>query len=460
MFVRHGILQAAAAVVVALGTGALGAQATPAAPTGAPPRVITFEEALRIALQQNATVRQARNATELNAAAVREARLSFLPDLRLNTQGAQTYGRNFNENEGQIVDQTTQSLNAGVSSSVTVFNGFANVANLREARLAENAGELDLTRTRQTVVFTVASNFLTLVQQQEQLRVRRENLTAEQALEQQIQAYVDAGVRTIADLYQQQAAVASARLAVVEGERAASLAEVDVMQTLQLDPRGTYAFAAPALDSVPPTDTVRYDLDALLARALTQRVDIDAEEARQDAADQAIRAARASYWPSISLGLGYNTGYSSASDFAFTDQLDQRRGGSLTLGLSIPLFDRGSTQLATQRAEIQADNARLALETARQQAGLEVRRAYLDFQSARAQLVAAEAQLRAAELALQASFERYQAGASTLVELTQARATRVQAASALINARYNARFQRTVMDYYVGDLDPERVSID
>ncbi|MEP7243041.1 MAG: TolC family protein, partial [Gammaproteobacteria bacterium] len=87
-----------------------------------------------------------------------------------------------------------------------------------------------------------------------------------------------------------------------------------------------------------------------------------------------------------------------------------------------------------------------------------VRRAHLDFRSAQEQLVNAQAQVRSAELALQAAQDRYQAGASTLVELTQARATQVQAASSLVSARYNLQFQRTLMDYYVGDLDPKEMA--
>jgi hypothetical protein len=34
----------------------------------------------------------------------------------------------------------------------------------------------------------------------------------------------------------------------------------------------------------------------------------------------------------------------------------------------------------------------------------------------------------------------------------------VQAASALVTSRYNLQFQRTLMDYYVGDLDPKELA--
>lgn len=422
------------------------------------PRVITFDEAVRIALAQNATLRQAANAASLDAVAVQQAKMQFLPDLRLSTQTSQNYGRSFSEAESRTLNETTQSLNAGVSSSVVLFDGFANVATLREAQLTQDAGELDLRRARQTVVFTVTSNYLALVQQREQLLVRQQTLAQEEALEQQIAAFVDAGRRTIADLYQQQAVVASARLAAVEAARAAELAEVDVMQTLQLDPSGDYEFVAPDLGRA-VVDSTQGDLDALVSRALAQRVDVDADEARQTAAEQAIRAAKASLWPAISLSAGYNTGFSSANELAFSDQLDQRRGGSVSIGLSIPLFDRGATSLAAQRAQIQADNARISLDVQRQEVGMQVRRAYLDFNAAREQLRAAEAQQRAAALALEASQERYRVGAATLVELTQSRTAHVQATSALVSARYNVIFQRTLLHYYVGDLDPENVTL-
>jgi outer membrane protein len=430
---------------------ALGAQA-------APQQTITFDDAIRIALRQNTALQQANNAAELNSADVRQQRLSFLPDLRFSTSTGQSYGRTFSEDEGRIINETTQSLNAGVQSSVTLFNGLTNIASLRSAQLGEEAGERNVQREEQTVAFTVASNFLALVQQQEQLRVQRENLAAQQAQEAQIKAYVDAGSRPISDLYQQQAAVAAQRSQVVNAERALELAKVDLMQTLQLDPRGNYAFAPPALDTTSRV-TARFDLDSLLTRALSRRSDLFAQQSLVSAAAQDVKAAKGSRWPSLSLSAGYNSAYNSATDLAFSDQFNQRRGGSISLGVSIPLFDRGSTALAAQRAEISEENTRLELKDRQQQIGLEVRRAYLDYQAATQQLDAAEAQLRAAQLALESSLQRYNVGAATLLEVTQARAAQLEAASALVTARYGLLFQRTLIGYYVGDLNPRAVTI-
>lgn len=426
---------------------------------------ITFDEALQLALRQNVTIRQARNTIESSEASVRQARMQFVPNLSFSTSTSTNVGRNFDQNEGRIINQTSQSLSAGVSSGVTLFNGFRNMADLRSAQATEEASEQTLERTRQTVVFTVASNFLTLVSNQEQLRVQEENLAAQEALQAQVEQFVTAGTRAISDLYQQQSAVASARVSLVSARRAVELAKVDLIQTLQLDPGGTYDFVPPMLadtmlisgDSLPGLP--HYALDSLLNQAFNQRADISAQLARLEAAEQGIRGAKGSRLPSVSLNVNYNSAYTNANDLPFLTQFDQRRGGSVGLGVSVPVFDRGNSSIATQQAEIQLENARLALEQQRQTVALEVRRAVLDYEAAQEQLVAAAAQKRAADLAVSTMQERYRVGAATLVEVTQAQAQQVQAASGYVNARYNLVFQQSIMSYYTGELDPASVTL-
>jgi outer membrane protein len=438
-------------VALAVSMGLFGPDTVHAQGTTAKKQVITYSDALRLAQQRNVTLRQSENVVASDAVSVRQARSQLLPDVRFTTQGSQSYGRNFNQNDGAIVNTSAQTMNAGLSSSVTLFDGLRNVSNIRAAQATQTASEQSAGRARQTVVFTVASNYVALVTQAELLRVREETYAAQREQDEQVKAYVDAGKRPISDLYTQQANVASAHLEVTTARRALEFARIDVMQTLQLDPAGEYEFVTPELPAQ-SASTPAPSLDSLITRAIAQRADLQALSSRLDAADAAVRAASSSRWPTLALSLGYNTSFSSISTFSFADQLDQRRGGSIALGISLPVFDRFSTSNASQQARIQADNARIALESQRHEVGLQARRAWLDLTSAREQLAAAEAQVRAADQALLTSRERYNAGAATLVELAQARATQVQAASAMISARYNLVLQGTVIDYYTGAL--------
>jgi outer membrane protein len=419
-------------------------------------RTITLEEAIGIALRQNSTLVQSENAAAIANVAEKQAAQRFLPTLSASTSTSNAVGRNFNQDEGRIITSSTQSISAGLSTGVTVFDGFATVANLRSARLSSDAADFDLTRARETVVFDVLSKYLALVQAQEQLGVAEQNLSTAQALLTQIDVFVKANKRPIADQYTQQASVASSKVQQLQAKRAVELAKLNIVGSLRLDPLADYNFVAP-----PATDSVAAmngNMQALMTQALQKRVDISATEKRVAAAEQGVKAAAATRWPSVSLNAGYNTGANSTSDLGIFDQFNQRRGGSIGLGFSIPIFDRYASAGNTERAKLQLDNQKLALDNLRQTIALQVKQAVLDLQSGQEQLDAAEAQLKASDLALDAAQQRYRVGAGILTDVTQAQTANASARSAVITARYNLAFQRKVLDYYTGALDASQPS--
>ena len=196
---------------------------------------------------------------------------------------------------------------------------------------------------------------------------------------------------------------------------------MDLIQELVLDPRRDYQFEAPT----PQTDTTRwpdFNLDSLMNVAMQRRADLQAQELRVEAAQREIQVAEGGRLPVVSASIGFGSGFSTAGDGNFAAQLDQRRGGSIGVGVSLPIFDRGAVSIARQRAQIQLENETLTLRDQVQTAALEVRRAYLDYQSAQEQLSAADAQQKAAALALEAAQARYRVGLATFVEVTLARA--------------------------------------
>ncbi|HSJ31235.1 MAG TPA: TolC family protein [Longimicrobiales bacterium] len=432
----HGLRRAGAVVAIALGIGSGVSAQTPT--------LVTFDEAIGIALRQSSAIARSENTQTLNALAVSDARMSFLPDLRLSTSGSQDL-------QSSGIGGASQSMNARLSSSVTLFDGFANMANLRSAELQETAGSMDGARTRQDVVFSVISGYLTLIEAREQVRVAEDNLAAQTDREAELEILVDRGSRPIADLYQQRATAAAARSTLVEAERSRELAEVTLVQALRLDAAGEYEFEAPAIADA--ARDVLLDVPTLVEQALQQRADIAALAARTNAAEQEVRAAAATRLPTVSLSAGYGANYSSAAELGLTDQLDQSRGGSVSLSVSVPLFDRLTSGRAIERANVQVDNARLSLEDQRHQVALEVKRAVLDREAAVARLDAADARVAAAEQALTATEARYDAGVATLFEVTQSRTAYVDAVSAQVRARYTLVYQDQVLDYYTGSMD-------
>jgi outer membrane protein len=447
-------LAVAAALAVALPAMA-GAQDTTR--TKLPPGgVITLQDAIRIALAQNSQVRFARNSLLLDSLAIRQAKNAFLPNLSASSSASQDVANGSGGNPF--------SASIGASSGVTLYNGGQNRNILRQARTNAAAGAADVVRTRQSLVFTVATDYLALITQQQQLRVQQENLTAQEQELTQLQEFVRRGTRPIGDLYQQQAAVASTRLAMVNARRGTEVAKVNLIQELVLDPRLEYSFATPVDSASAPADTTApplhvFNLDSLISVAFQQRVDLRAQALRVQAAQTEIAIAEGGRKPTVSGSAGYGTGYNSGSDKAFATQLDERRGGSVGVNVSVPIFDRGAVSIAKQRAQVQLENEVLAMRDLEQSVALDVRRAYLDYLSAGEQFAAATAQERAAALALQAAQTRYRVGLATLVEVTLARASLIQAQSSVVSARSSLIFQQALMSYYTGALDPGNVNV-
>lgn len=426
-----------------------------ASPAQAQQQRITFNEAVQIALEQNINLKQAANAVDQQAVLVDRRRTAFLPSLSFNSNGRGGIGREFNTTTGNLVDQTTYGFSTGLSTNLTVFNGFGRMRDYEQAQTNLTAQDLRFERQRQAVVFSVMSNYLTLIERGEQVRIQQENLESQRQLLEQIQEFVNVGSRPISDLYQQQAQVATAELDLLNVQRLAQISEANLIQTLQLDPFDQYEFVVP---SVEDADFVMqtYDVSDMLRQAYGQRPDLEAQQRSIEAAQLGIQVAESNYWPSISLSGGYGSGYSSAAEaISFQDQFtDFNRQGDLTLQLSYPIFNRFTRRQNVQAAEIEYESAQFELEGLQQDIAVQVRQAYLDYLTAEKRLDVTQVQLQAAEQALEAEQERYNVGASTLVELSQARATFVQAAGNRVQARYNFLFQERLIEYYLGVLDP------
>jgi len=428
---------------------------------------VTFDEAVRIALTQNTDVKRSQASARSAGAEVQSQWMDFAPDLSFNTSVSRRFGRNFSQVTGDFTTQSTDFFNLGSRSSITLFNGFENVASLRESRDRARARELDLDRTRREVAFTVMDQFILLVESREQVRVRREQLEALQQQLEQTEEFVDAGASPVSDLYQQQADVAEAEQQLLQAQREREVSQTQLIQTLQLNPRRAYDFRVPELEERTETDTT-FDLSSLVDEAFERRLDLQVSVAERRAAEHGVRTARSTYYPSLSIGGNYGTDWTSRGRIPdpdnpnqfispdFSDQLRNNRGGGISVSLSIPIFNRLQRNAQVEQAQVQAQNAEYALQDQRQQVALEVRQAYLDYRNAVQQLEAADKRLRAAEQAQTATQERYNLGSASIVELRNANRDFVDAASRQVRARYNLLFRKKQIEYHVGRLDPRQ----
>jgi outer membrane protein len=431
------------------------------------PRLITIEEAISIALENNYTLKQAQNELELADDLIFSEKADFLPSVSASMNGSRTSGQQFlfdrfSEGLDPFVNVTSQSISGNMRANIPLFNGFNNILTLKSSQSNKESREQQYQRAKELVIFNTASRYLQVLLDKELLEIARQNLETSTTQLSQVQAQVELGARPMVDLFNQEAQVANDELTLTQRENTLALNSLLLIRQLEIDPLGQYDFEVPELElnDLPWMDV---NLKALVDEALTTRSDILSAEASIAALKYQLQITKNSLLPSINASAGVSSRYSdqysiAGEDVGFSDQFfDQQVNRSLGLSFNIPIFNNWNRLYSIQSSQIQVKNAELNLDNSRMQVIQEVTQAYNDYSSYVKQMEASEKSLLASEKAFETQQERYNVGASTLIELTQAQASFVSARSSYTQSLYNLIFQEKLLDFYLGKLKGDSI---
>lgn len=432
-------------------------------------RTITIQEAIEIALENNYQLKQSKNNLELSEYNIKSEYADFLPSLSGGFNGSRRTGQQFisdrfSEGLDPFVNITSQSISGNLSASIPIFNGFENIYSLRASEQSKLSDEESLQRAKEQVIFNTASNYLGVLLDMQLLEIRKENLENSQKQLEQVEAQVEVGSRPTVDLYNQEAQVANEELLLTQQENALKFSKILLIRQLQIDPLGEYEFTVPDIESnINPEVVERYSLSELIDQALLNRSDLKSSMADIRTLEYQLKITKNNLLPSISGSAGISTSYSDQYSLGnekvpFNDQFfDQRINRSIGFSVNIPIFQNWNRMYNIQSSKVQLKNAELNLDNSRLQIIQEVTQAYNDYTSYVQQLEASEKSLIASERAFETQQERYNVGSSTLIELSQAQASYVEAQSNYTQATYNLIFQEKLLDYYLGKLSGNSV---
>jgi len=414
---------------------------------------ISLQDAIDIALENSYQLKQASNDLKLAEDQVRSEKADYLPSVSANASGSKSIGRSFNQDIGSIVTRTTNSFGGRIGADIPIFSGFENLHSLKSSQLDKRSSKKDLQRAREDVIFNTVSNYLQFILDKKFLEIDRENLEASRKTLEQVRAQVEVGSRPRVDLYNQESTVASNELAVVNSENALKSSRLQLIQTLQIDPRKDYDFKTPSIESQ-SVETSEYNLDQMVSRALENRADLQSEKLNIQSIKHQLSATKGSLYPSLSLNASVSSRYSDGLPIGFNDQFfDQNIQRSYGLSISIPIFDNLSRRTSVQSQQIQYKNAQLNLENTELQIIQEVNQAYNDYTSYVKQLESSQKALTAAEKSYQTQKQRYEVGSGTLIELSDANAQYMEAQASRAQAVFRVIFQQKLLEYYIGNMD-------
>lgn len=389
---------------------------------GLSPRdTLSLHRAIEIALASNPEVAAARWDAEAARARLDIAAAGRLPTL----DAVGTYTYNLDEQrllpvrrQGDPTILSREIVSGDLVLSMPLFTGGRLMNQVRAADFSSQAAMHRAARSREELVFNVSSVFFGILSQQHVVSALDfSRVTLERHL-----ARVDA-------------LVAARKAAVVDRMRT-EVRLADVTQRLVKE-RNTLAvmrrMLTNLLGSECPVDSLSLqgnletdlegavpDMGTTVTAALERRHDYLSAQAALQAQARLVDAARASYWPSISLLGSYGARWATGTIDGTGENPDDI--GRIGLVLGIPLFEGGriGATVGAQRAGLAA--ARERLRKFELQIRLDVETALLGLQSARERIEATRKAVDQARESLRIEQERYELGKGAIVDVLDAQA--------------------------------------
>src|SRR4051794_9905363 len=195
--VKHRERRAGIALALSLLTFVPLAAGTARAQEPAPQTTMTLQQALRRALEANASTATGRSQIAASEAQVRQIRSSVLPHLDLDT----AVTRNSNEVAFEVNGFRTTILplydySARINLSQPIYAGRRESMALRQGRLTVTSGQAGLRSTEDMVLLSTASDYLGIVLGEALVDVEQKNLELAQRRKTQAQAFYEAGEQT------------------------------------------------------------------------------------------------------------------------------------------------------------------------------------------------------------------------------------------------------------------------
>ena len=392
---------------------------------------VRLKQLIGLALSNNRDLRVAILNIEQARAQFQIRRADMVPTVGLGVSGSRTPGPD---------DSTTSSYSAGLAVSSFELDLFGRVRSLSNAALAQFlATEEARKATHISLIASVANAYLATLADDELLALTQKTLDARAESLRLIRLKYDNGVVSKLDLQQGLSLVDSARvtLAQQQRQRAQDINMLTLLlgQTVPANPAPGNTLAATVLSELPA---------GLPSDLLTVRPDIRAAEQQLIAANANFGAARAAFFPRISLTGSAGSASGELSGLFKSGSF----GWSFAPQMVLPIFDYGRNQANLGSARAGRDIAVAQYERTIQSAFREVSDALAGQATYGEQLRAQRAVADAEQERFNLSDLRYRSGAASYLDLLDAQRSLFAAQQGAVQANL-ARLQNQVTLYRV-----------
>lgn len=447
---------------------------------------LTLKTCLDIATANNIPVKQ-NELLEQNAKLnLNQSRMNRLPNVSASLNYGINNGRSIDPYTNSYINQQLSSSNSGITASIPVFKGFQTQNSIQQASYNYQASKMELQQEKDNLTLNVILSFLQVMNDEDVLLLTKKQMTVTEKQVDRLELLNKDGAIAPAVLYDMKGQYATDQLSVINAGKALEMSKLTLSQYMNVPYDKNMQLDREGLD----LKMELYDATAenIYAVALQNLAFVKAADLRTKAAGKAIRVAAADLYPTLSLFGQLGTNYSSAartsvaagvtdvvtSDYVvvngnnspvitkqtnynsqkidFFKQYNNNLGTFFGVSLQVPIFSSFQSRTKVKQARLEekrtgyvAENTRIQLRQAIEQAHLNMTTAWEKYKILTGQVTAFEESFRAADI-------RFNLGALNSVEYLIVKNNLDRATVNLTSARYDYLLRTKVLDFYQGKL--------
>lgn len=386
---------------------------------------LSLQEAINLALAQNTSLKITQKGEDTAKYALEQAK---------GNNGV-SVGLSDSLSTSKTKDTDRQDSNsASISGKLPLYSGGKNQANIQKAKIGVESASLTTQRAQEDLKLNVIKAYYDALESKKTVGVRQETVDKYQEHYTNVSQLYAAGSKAKIDVIRSQVELSDARQNLIKAENSYEVDLAELRNYLNIDRSEplnlTTDFSYLAFDQ---------DMSTCLDYAYANRKDLQVDKNALLQQEQAIKAAKAGYLPTLNLSVGLSDSQ------RFHPSSENSHSASATLGLDWNIFDSGVTRAQIKSAETDRDIAKLTYQKDKESIDLAVREAYYNMREAEKRFNSTQDAVHQAEEDAFIAREKYRAGEGLMLDIIDAQEALSTAKLNHISAQYDyARYKATV----------------
>ena len=415
----------------------------------------SLEKCIEYAWSNNLSIKQQNIEVSKSETKLLQDRLDFLPDLNVSFGHNLNWGRSVDLQNLEIIhNKLSQSTSASANASIYLLDGLSKLYGIKSSRKSLEISIQEVERLKDEISVSIARSYLQILLAKEVLAAAEESFNSLEKQRDRTRLLVEAGSQPYTALLDIESQLASERVQVVTAENRVKTSTLALQQLLDLQYDPDFQIMVPDIDYTIQKYT-GYNIDEIYAGALSMPV-IQSARLALTKGELDLKSAKGQFYPKISLAASYGTFYSSStfapdgSVYPFFEQFRDNINPSISIGLSIPIFNNWNVKTNVRNARLAKESLELDLRTKEQTLYKEIQTAVTEAETYYRQMEAAEANVSSMQESFRYVEEKFNAGALNSTDYTVARANLLKSRSEYLQAKYQFIFQLKIIDFYKG----------